>query len=158
MTFSQKLIFTGIIGRVGVRESFKHGRISLFLTAAAVYACGCEIIHDFHLVEHGTPAHDFFSMLGTKHAVGIIALSHLTEHTKEFLEASEKPKFTQKERIREQLSFIFDENERPDIPRYLRKHHRAWKCVRKDLGGLNIESKDARTVDPTIARKRPFVG
>merc|ERR1712032_1297223 len=64
----------------------------------AAYAAFSELIHDFHhVLAHLTPEilessmHFLFGHLTTKHAVGMIALSHLSEHYREKLEKEENP-------------------------------------------------------------------
>ena len=153
-TLGQKYHLVAICGRTMIRNSFKHGSIRKLLTIMALYACRCELMHDFHLFTHGSALAQFFSLVATKHAVGLIAVSHVSEHVKEMLEEAEKPEFSKKEHLRHEVACIFGEKENLSWPPYLKKHHRRWKDVRGELGALRLEVNDSNTVaDPAQNQK-----
>ena len=144
MTISQRAQILHILGRLTVRNSFKHGRFRKALTLMAIYACGCELVHDFHIFEHGGDIDSFISMFGAKHAVGLLAISHLSEHVKEILEDAEKPKYLLEDHMRHELEAILGEDEECEAwPHYLKVHHRRWKRSRNDLETFKLKQEGA---------------
>ena len=89
MTWRQWFKARQLLVLMNVCNSFVHGGIRRGLTIMAVYAAGSELLHDFF--HHYHTIHYLLSILGTNHAVGFIALSHLSEHFKEYLEELDKP-------------------------------------------------------------------
>jgi len=75
-----------VLARIQIRNSFLHGSVRKGLAIMAVYAAGCEILHDFHALAP-EKVHVCLATFGTSHAVALIALSHIAEHYKEHLEA-----------------------------------------------------------------------
>ena len=132
MSFSQKLVSKGINAMIGVRNSFIHGNTRRLLTVMAVYAAGAEFLHDFFHEYHAV--HKFLGLVGTQHAVGFIALSHLSEHLKEHLLESEKPKYHAKERQRKEILRIFAGSNQPHWPRHIKFYNDYWDKHRGDLG------------------------
>ena len=129
----------------GMRHSFLHGRVSKALTVMALYAVGCEILHDFHLVPE--LLQPIMSVLETKHAVGLIALSHLNEHIKEYLEHKDqkKPPHIVVEKLRADLQRIFAHHDEADPawPPHLRKKHAEWTAVRGNMGKIPLDDDNA---------------
>ena len=70
--------------------------------------------------------------MGTEHAVGFIALSHLSEHFKEYLEEQDLPRFHAQERKRLEIMRIFSQNNNPTWPRHVQWYHEQWAAVRGD--------------------------
>ena len=89
-TMANYLRMMRVFGKIQVRNSFLHGRIQQGLAVMAVYAAGCEILHDFHSLAPEV-VHEFLAVFGTSHAVAFIALSHICEHYKEYLEEKDGP-------------------------------------------------------------------
>ena len=134
MSWSQYLVTQQIMGMLAVRHSFVHGRIRQALTVMAVYAAGAEFLHDFF--HHDHTIHYVLSLVGTEHAVGFIALSHLSEHFKEYLEEQDKPLHHVSERHRLDLLRIFAGSASPAWPRHIQWYHGKWAASRGDLGCL----------------------
>jgi hypothetical protein len=132
MTWTQKIVCQTIYSMIGVRNSFIHGNTRRALTVMAVYAAGAEFLHDFFHEYH--MIHKILGLVGTEHAVGFIALSHLSEHMKEYLLESEKPKYHAKERQRKELLRIFAGTNQPHWPRHIKWYNEYWDKHRKDLG------------------------
>jgi len=104
MTIYQRFTIFKISVMLRVRHSFIHGKFRRYLTYMALYAAGCEIMHDLHLTHYMQPEiAQFLSFFHTKHAVALIALSHWGEHIKEILEAAERPKHYFVEKAREDM-------------------------------------------------------
>ena len=81
MSWKQWLVSKRIFWNLRVRHSFTHGGIRQALTFMAVYAAGAELLHDF-FHDPSAPFHEYVHLalttVGTNHAVGFIALSHLS--------------------------------------------------------------------------------
>ena len=77
----------------------------------AVYAAANELLHDFF--HHCETAHWILESVGTKHAIGFVALSHLSEHFKEYLEEQDKPLFHIEETKRMEFIRIFSAAKQP---------------------------------------------
>lgn len=128
-TFMQKIVVYGILGRLFIRHSFLHGSIRKWLTILAVWAAASEFCHDFF--HHYEIIHQGLNLLGTQHAVGFIALSHLSEHYKEHLEAADKPRHHIEERKRKDSFQIMSEASDPSWPTHIQKYHNIWSNARK---------------------------
>ena len=86
LTYAQWFTANKIRLQLLLRHSFIHGKVRNVLTYMALYAAGCEVAHDFHLDHYlSADAAWFLSLFHTRHAVGLIALSHVSEHVKEML-------------------------------------------------------------------------
>ena len=72
--------------------------------------------------------------VGTEHAVGLIALSHLSEHFKEWLEDQDKPAHHVQERHRLDVLRIFAGGKQPYWPRHILWYHDWWDGHRGDMG------------------------
>ena len=70
----------------------------------------------------------------TEHAVGFIALSHLSEHFKEWLEDQDKPAHHVQERHRLDVLRIFAGGKQPYWPRHILWYHDWWDGHRGDMG------------------------
>ena len=128
-----------------LRYNFINGNIRRGLTAMALYALVCEFAHDFHHVMPHLPhaVEEFLSAFHTKHAVGIIALSHLSEHYKEHLESQEKPKYRLEEKARSEFIRIYGPSTpSPVWPRYIQRLHSRWTRVRGDLPPFRFVSEE----------------
>ena len=132
MTWKQWIISQQIFFMINLRNSFIHGSIRRGLTVMAVYAAGAEFLHDFFHDYHYV--HTFLNLFGTSHAVGFIALSHLSEHTKEWLEEKDKPRYHAKERERLEILRIFAGERKLHWPRHIQWYHEFWSKHRGDLG------------------------
>merc|ERR1711934_1326496 len=115
------------------RHSFIHGRIRTYLTYMAAYAAFSELIHDFHhVLAHLTPEilessmHFLFGHLTTKHAVGMIALSHLSEHYREKLEKEENPYEFGEHIRRDAFRVLKTQDADPEWRKYLGAIYRPW--------------------------------
>ena len=72
----------------------------------------------------------FFSLFHTKHAVGLIALSHVSEHIKEILENQDKPKHRIEEKQREDMIRIYGDHEVSHTwPKHIRQHRKCWEAT-----------------------------
>ena len=128
MTWSQWLVSKQILSLMVVRNSFIHGTFRRLLTIMAVYAAGAEFLHDFF--HHHPTIHHVLGLLGTEHAVGFIALSHLSEHFKEYLEEQDKPPHHEVERARQDCIRIFMGEPQPTWPRHILMYQKMWEKVR----------------------------
>ena len=132
MSFRQKLTVKQIMALLAVRHSFVHGGFRKVLTGLAVYAAASEFLHDF-FHEYET-IHHLLGLVGTEHAVGLIALSHLSEHFKEWLEDQDKPAHHVQERHRLDVLRIFAGGKQPYWPRHILWYHDWWDGHRGDMG------------------------
>lgn len=133
----QLLVSQGIRWKLLVRHSFIHGTLRKYLTYLAVYAAGCELIHDLHLPDLLCLPHEVgaaLELVQTKHAVGLMALAHLAENIKERLEDRDKPAHHLAERQRLDMIRIYGTKEAdPTWPRHIRYHHATWAAARGDV-------------------------
>eukprot|EP00466_Bigelowiella_natans_P006027 jgi/Bigna1/90620/estExt_fgenesh1_pg.C_750013 len=138
-----------------VRHSFIHGKFRRYLTYMALYAAGCEIMHDLHLTHYMQPEiAQFLSFFHTKHAVALIALSHWGEHIKEILEAAERPKHYFVEKAREDMIRIYGTEEADPIwPKYIQEHHaRCTVTIISFVHILSATHKDINEIQtPTFS-------
>jgi len=141
MTWKQYLVVQTISFRLALRHSFIDGNIRKGLTLMAAYCVISEFVEDF---SHCTPdiVVTAFSFLGSKHAVGFLALSHLSEMYKEKLEAEEQPAYHLEEEIRrDTFRALFAEDCDPTWPEYIKKYHETWDKVRGDLPQMEPPGK-----------------
>jgi hypothetical protein len=130
MPLRLKVVAWGQFARLNVRHSFIHGHVRAALTACAVWAAGSEFLHDFF--HHHHTVHHLLGLVGTDHAVGFIALSHLSEHWREHLEAQDKPEHYVLERKRRDVFQIHAKELDPSWPRHIKAYHRRWARARRD--------------------------
>ena len=77
--------------------------------------------------------HLALSLVGTEHAVGFIALSHLSEHFKEYLESQDHPRYHVEERTRIELLRIFTGTPCVAWPAHVLYYHEKWDRLIGDL-------------------------
>lgn len=132
MNWSQYIRCRAIFSLIAVRNSFIDGSVRRGLTAMAVYAASAEFLHDFFHDSHFI--HNLLGTIGTQHAVGFIALSHLSEHLKEWLEKSELPLHHASKRTRLEILRIFAGSHKHHWPRHVQRYNKYWDKHRGHLG------------------------
>ena len=133
MTLRQRLTLIKLSYRLHLRHTFMHGHVRTGLTFMAVYAAGAEFLHDFF--HHHETVHWLLSLFGTNHAVGFIALSHLSEHYKEHLENQERPPDHLERHKRHDIMRVFDTSKSADaFPQPISGMNQQWHNV----GGVSF--------------------
>ena len=146
LSIGQRIRMSNVMVKLVIRQSFMHGGISTALTVMAVYAAGCEVLHDFF--HHHHIVHGLLDTMGTKHAVGLIALSHLAHHYKEYLEDQGKPKYHTAELLRDDLLAILKAESCPTMPPHIVK-------AREYFGGTTTNQ---RTFDDWLSEAEKKAG